>query len=56
MHLPFEIGLTHVYNILRNKPAISQKASLVKGNVIAVHNVYFVKYIFPRNRTSSDLS
>ena len=22
----------------------------------AVHNVYFVKYIFPRNRTSSDLS
>ena len=20
------------------------------------HNVYFVKYIFPRNRTSSDLS
>ena len=21
-----------------------------------VHNVYFVKYIFPRNRTSSDLS
>ena len=24
--------------------------------VAAVHNVYFVKYIFPRNRTSSDLS
>ena len=22
----------------------------------AVHNVYFVKYIFPRKRTSSDLS
>ena len=22
----------------------------------AVHNVYFVKYIFPRNRTSSDIS
>ena len=24
--------------------------------VVPVHNVYFVKYIFPRNRTSSDLS
>ena len=23
---------------------------------VALHNVYFVKYIFPRNRTSSDLS
>ena len=26
------------------------------GRTYTLHNVYFVKYIFPRNRTSSDLS
>ena len=26
------------------------------ASVVTVHNMYFVKYIFPRNRTSSDLS
>ena len=29
---------------------------LLADGAITVHNVYFVKYIFPRNRTSSDLS
>ena len=31
-----------------------EKVSIFTIN--ALHNVYFVQYIFPRNRTSSDLS
>ena len=41
----------------RNQRAAAHQAALAEAASSApLHNVHFVKYIFPRNRTSSDLS
>ena len=39
-----------------NRREVNYCSSVSKGGNNTMHNVQFVKYIFPRNRTTSDLS
>ena len=45
--------------LLQSRPPSTEEASTQWKPMLSrvpLHNVYFVKYIFPRNRISSDLS